>query len=549
MPPFGEPPRRDPYGDTREDRLRPAPAYRDLGAPGWAPSGSVYTNAYGPTVAPETAPPQPDSAQRSPYLAPETAPPQPDSAPRSPYLAPETAPPQPDGAPRSPYLGSEAGAAQLDGAQRSPYLGPEGGWGGSGTPDQQAPRHEPPSGGNGRKWLLIGLVAALVLVLLAGAGQWLRPVPEPTLQLNVATQQTFEGSAPTLPMPTKGQAVVDVSGLGTMASSGTPTPTPTASVAKVMTSYIFLRDHPVGVGQNGPTFTISPAEAARLQWRINRGESHVNVTANEPFTEREALEALLIVSANNIAHEMARWDAGGDAAFVEKMNATAKQLGMTGTTYTDPSGYDSTTVSTAADQVKLLEAAMRIPVWAEIAAMKSYDKVGDTEAIRPSTNALLGVDGVVAGKTGYTDAAGCNFVFAARKKVNGVSVLIVGAVMAQSGVSSSEPTVAATKPLIEAAESALTSKTLVAKGGVVGEVDPGLGAKSPVVAASSLTVVGWPGLTVRLSLNTGKLPDSAAAGTRLATISLGRPGAPAVPVQTPGGFSAPSLVQRLTRLG
>ena len=74
----------------------------------------------------------------------------------------------------------------------------------------------------------------------------------------------------------------------------------------------------------------------------------------------------MVVSANNIAHELARWDTGSTQAFVAKMNATAKELGMHEHHYTDPSGYDLRTVSTAADQVSCCAAAMRIPAFAEI---------------------------------------------------------------------------------------------------------------------------------------------------------------------------------------
>ncbi|CAM5375046.1 hypothetical protein SHIRM173S_06071 [Streptomyces hirsutus] len=102
-------------------------------------------------------------------------------------------------------------------------------------------------------------------------------------------------------------------------------------------------------------------------------ESIVDVTAGDKISQREALEAVLIASANNVARLVARWDAGSEEAFVEKMNKAAKDLGMTNTTYTDPSGLNNTTVSTAVDQVKLARAAMEQPAFREIAAMMSYD--------------------------------------------------------------------------------------------------------------------------------------------------------------------------------
>ena len=69
-------------------------------------------------------------------------------------------------------------------------------------------------------------------------------------------------------------------------------------------------------------------------------ESVVPVIVGEQLSELQALQALLLPSAKNIAAVLARWDAGSVARFVAHMNATARSLGMTRTRYTDPSGYD-----------------------------------------------------------------------------------------------------------------------------------------------------------------------------------------------------------------
>lgn len=75
----------------------------------------------------------------------------------------------------------------------------------------------------------------------------------------------------------------------------------------------------------------------------------VAVQAGEQLTERQLLEALLIPSGNNIAWRLAAQVAGGDTVFLAEMNAEARALGMNQTIYTDPSGFDPSTVSTAAD--------------------------------------------------------------------------------------------------------------------------------------------------------------------------------------------------------
>jgi D-alanyl-D-alanine carboxypeptidase (penicillin-binding protein 5/6) len=113
------------------------------------------------------------------------------------------------------------------------------------------------------------------------------------------------------------------------------------------------------------------------------------------------------------------------------MNATARSLGMTHTRYTDPSGYDDATVSTAADQVRLVDRAMRLPVFASIVATPSatLPVVGTVH----NTNTLLGHNGFVGVKTGSTAAAGGCFAFRAIRWIDGKRTTITGVVLGQPG--------------------------------------------------------------------------------------------------------------------
>ncbi|WP_347876768.1 serine hydrolase, partial [Actinomadura sp. 7K534] len=411
------------------------------------------------------------------------------------------------------------------------------------APEAPAPApEEKAEGAGGRTWLVV-LAAALVLVAGLVAGQLVRPVPEPAVGLTVDPSVVFEGQAPALPWPSSGQSAVHVEGLGGMGASGGSASTPTASVAKVMTAYVYLRDHPLKPGEPGPVMTVSPQAAAEIPARERRGESILGVTANQRLTQRQALEALMVISANDVAHELARWDAGSSPAFVAKMNETARSLGMTGTRYTDPSGYDSGTVSTAADQVKLLRAAMEIPAFTEIVNKRAYEP-GDGGAPRQGGNFLLGQHGVVGGKTGYTDEAGGNFVFAARKEVEGVQTLIVGAVLGQD-TASAAGAVDAAQRLVVAAQEALVAKTIAPKGARVARIEDGLGDRTPLRAAAPVTVVGWPGLTVQVGMD-GDPPREAAAGTQVTALTAG---AAKVPLELVRTLDEPSVFERLLRLG
>ena len=204
-----------------------------------------------------------------------------------------------------------------------------------------------------------------------------------------------------------------------------------ASVAKVMTAYLVLRDHPLRPGQDGPTITLTDADVADTDRRRRQQESVVSIAAGEQLTERQALQALLLPSANNIAAVLARWDAGSADRFVARMNATARSLGMTHTRYTDPSGYDDATVSTAADQVRIVDRAMRLPVFASIVATPSATlPVAGTVH---NTNTLLGHKGFVGVKTGSTAAAGGCFAFRAMRWIDGKRTTITGVVLGQPG--------------------------------------------------------------------------------------------------------------------
>jgi D-alanyl-D-alanine carboxypeptidase (penicillin-binding protein 5/6) len=104
---------------------------------------------------------------------------------------------------------------------------------------------------------------------------------------------------------------------------------------------------------------------------------------------------------------------------------------MTHTRYTDPSGYDDATVSTAADQVRLVDRAMRLPVFASIVATPSATlPVAGTVH---NTNTLLGHSGFVGVKTGSTAAAGGCLAFRVIRWIDGKRTRITGAVLGQPG--------------------------------------------------------------------------------------------------------------------
>jgi D-alanyl-D-alanine carboxypeptidase (penicillin-binding protein 5/6) len=269
----------------------------------------------------------------------------------------------------------------------------------------------------------LGIVIATIAAVL---GYQLSASSSSTAASSVDVTQ----SVPSTVWPTYGQAAFTTGGSQVHAGPNQH-PAAIASVAKVMTAYLVLGDHPLEEGEEGPTITLTDADVADTERRREQEESVLPIVGGEQLTERQALQALLLPSANNIAAVLARWDAGSTDVFVARMNAAARSLGMTRTRYTDPSGYDDGTVSTAADQVRIVERAMRDPAFAGIVATPSATlPVAGTVH---NTNTLLGHDGFVGVKTGSDDAAGGCFAFRAIRWIDGKQTAVTGVVLGQPG--------------------------------------------------------------------------------------------------------------------
>ncbi|MFE0581858.1 D-alanyl-D-alanine carboxypeptidase [Streptomyces sp. NPDC058874] len=392
--------------------------------------------------------------------------------------------------------------------------------------------------------VLLGIILAIV--------QLVRPLPEPRLVMTAKSSYTFEGAMPQLPWPTEGQAYMAAAGLGTLGQSGEQKPVPIASVTKSMTAYIILRDHPIEKGGQGAMIDVdktAETEGKRND-SVNNESTLDTVKEGDKISEYDAIAALMIPSANNIARLLARWDAGSQEAFVKKMNDTAKELGMTNTTYTDPSGLDATTVSTAEDQVKLGLKLVEIETLLDI-TKKPYWVDPSGKSWR-NWNGLTGSGGALGIKTGTTTKAGGNLLFAAQKKIGNTNQLIVGAVLGQHKPSIIDTVLAASKQLMNGTQKALEGATVVKKGDVVGYVDDGLGGRTPVVATADVEAIGWASLsvTVKLANGGGLVPQTAKAGTEVGVLTVGEGASQVkVPVALKSDLTSPGIGSKLTRIG
>jgi D-alanyl-D-alanine carboxypeptidase (penicillin-binding protein 5/6) len=269
---------------------------------------------------------------------------------------------------------------------------------------------EPASTAVRRRRALLGVALALLVVVFAAARH----------------PSNLPGHAYLSPVgwPQQGQAALAL-GNGRPAASPHQPPAPIASLAKVMTAYLTLEQYPLSGAQAGFTITVTSAEAAPQPG--SQEQSVVAVRPGEQLTERQLLEALLIPSGNNIASILATVVAGSEPRFVAEMNAEARALGMHHTLYTDPSGFDQSTVSTAADQLRVFAQAIRFTVFRQIVSMATVTlPVAGTVA---NYNPLI--DQGYAGKTGSDSAAGGCLAFFTHVTVGGRRLTAVGVVMGQ----------------------------------------------------------------------------------------------------------------------
>lgn len=138
--------------------------------------------------------------------------------------------------------------------------------------------------------------------------------------------------------------------------------------------------------------------------------SRLGFRAGDTYRRRDVLNAMMVKSSNDAANLLARTCAGSVAAFMDRMNTKAAELGATDSYFYNPHGltYPSQH-STARDMARIAFAAYRQPVLRQMMRMPSFNfryASGRTATLQ-ATNKLLTRSPIYTGmKTGYTAAAG-----------------------------------------------------------------------------------------------------------------------------------------------
>lgn len=170
---------------------------------------------------------------------------------------------------------------------------------------------------------------------------------------------------------------------------------PAASLTKLMNALVVIDQKPRW------TKNIS------MSSKDSVGGGQLSVKNGSTIIMKDLFYSSIVASANNAAMALARTSGLGTAGFVKSMNKKAASLGLTTTSFADPSGLDPLNVTTAAEMAKIAEKAFAVPEIRRAATTMTYAFTMNNPAVQKkitNTNQLLTKDDemyVMGGKTGF----------------------------------------------------------------------------------------------------------------------------------------------------
>jgi D-alanyl-D-alanine carboxypeptidase (penicillin-binding protein 5/6) len=314
---------------------------------------------------------------------------------------------------------------------------------------------------------------------------------------------------------------------------------PIASATKLMTALLTLERADLG--------DLYPASA----YEPTPVESQIGLEEGEQLAVRDLLVALLLESANDAAVTLAEGVAGSTEAFVAAMNERAAELGLDGTSYANPIGFDDPdNYSTASDLARLARRLMQSARFRDIVEEPSLRlRTGDRPRVVENRNELVGeaplVDGV---KTGHTLAAGHVLVGSAGRGGNRVISVVLGAPAEQARD-------AATLELLRYGLDQFVRRRVVRPGqplaqAAVADQD---GDRVALAAATGVTLTLLRGERVRTRIDApSELEGPLSAGEEVGSVAVLRRGrvVGSAPLLTAAEVPAPDILTRVaTTLG
>lgn len=333
---------------------------------------------------------------------------------------------------------------------------------------------------NLRRYMSFSLVLLSLLIVVFA---FVKPLPHITAQSNSITIP--ETTANQISWPSTGNSAIGAQYFGPLLSNNDNTSAPIASTAKIFTALLINNKNPLD--GDGSVILINNQDVQIMQDYVAKNGSILPVNIGQSLTQKEAMQALLVVSANNIADTLAIRAFGSIDAYVSYANSTLKEWGFNNTNIADASGYSALTKSTASELVKAADMLMSNPNLSQIVNSSQINSANI--GIIQNTNKFLGSNGVVGVKTGNTDEAGGCFVLAQKFDLtDGQTVTVLVAVLNQFNVPDA---IAQSLSLSKAASAGFAYKTIIPKGAVVNQYTTNWGKSYDVVTAQDTKATVW----------------------------------------------------------
>ncbi len=314
--------------------------------------------------------------------------------------------------------------------------------------------------------------------------------------------------------PTGVDAAVGSLTTGVLAQSKTvEEPRSIASIAKVITAIAVMRKKPI-TSTTETIITFTNADQALYEKYATSDGSNIAVSTGDQLSEYQALEAMLLPSANNMADSLAIWAFGSLDSYTTYANDMVRSFGLTKTSVGEASGFNDTVLSTPSELIVLGQKLMADPLLAQI--VKEQSTTLPTVGIINNTNQLLnsGASGI---KTGHTATAGYCLLLIKNYQISATyTTSIITAVL---GASTAEDSFVISDGLVTNAQKNFGTNQVIPKHTAISIIQTPWGNKSTIETSVAVVAYGWKAMPRKAITKPMQIKAPAKAGSIVGLIT------------------------------
>ena len=266
-----------------------------------------------------------------------------------------------------------------------------------------------------RQLAFAAVATTAIFVLSAAPALAQASAGKPSAPASAAAAGVVPAPLANMPQPpdiaARAYLLLDVTSGQILAAKDIDAPVEPASLTKLMTEYLVfdaLKAQKISLKQ---TFSVS-----ERAWKMPGSRMFIDPKMQVPV--EDLIKGMVVQSGNDATMALAEGVGGTVEQFVQRMNAQAKALGMTATTYKNPEGLTVPGHTTTARDLSVLSTRLMtdFPDYIGYSAIKKYRYPGTPVTNDTNRNTLLFRDPTVDGlKTGHTDAAGYCMIATAKR--------------------------------------------------------------------------------------------------------------------------------------